>query len=106
DEIIGDPKPFGFNPATIHDACLDAATGALCSTLPAVQDTYLFWDAVHPTERGHSITSAFAYTLVAPEPSTWAMMLIGFAGLALAGCRASARRAHASAHSYVDRAFY
>jgi PEP-CTERM motif-containing protein len=24
---------------------------------------------------------------VVPEPSTWAMMLLGFAGLGLAGCR-------------------
>ena len=106
DEVVGDPTAFGFNPTTIHDACLDAATGFLCSTLPAVQDTYLFWDDVHPTERGHSITAAFAYALVAPEPSTWAMMLLGFVGLVLTSCRASARRAHASADSYVDREFY
>jgi phospholipase/lecithinase/hemolysin len=106
DDIVGDPKAFGFNPATIHDPCLDAATGALCSTLPAFQNTYLFWDDVHPTERGHSITASFAYALVAPEPATWAMMLLGFVGTVLASCRASARRAHTSADSYLDDEFY
>jgi PEP-CTERM motif len=28
-----------------------------------------------------------------PEPSTWAMMLIGFAGLGFAGCKQTKRRA-------------
>ena len=95
DELVGDPTAFGFNPTTIHDACLDATTGALCSALPAVQDTYLFWDDVHPTERGHSITASFARALVAPEPATWAMMLVGFIGLVLAGSRARSAGARA-----------
>ena len=30
--------------------------------------------------------------LAAPEPSTWAMMLLGFAGLGFMGYRASAKR--------------
>ena len=106
DEIVGDPMAFGFNPTTIHDACLDMATGALCSTLPAVQDTYLFWDDVHPTERGHSITASVARALVAPEPATWAMMLVGFIGLVLAGGRARAQWAHASEDLCMDREFY
>ena len=90
DGIVGDPSAFGFNPATIHDACFDATTDTLCSTLPAVQDTYLFWDAVHPTEAGHLVTAYFAQlTLTAvPEASTWAMLLVGFVGLVLAGYRA------------------
>jgi phospholipase/lecithinase/hemolysin len=106
DEIVGDPMAFGFNPTTIHDACLDAATGAPCSTLPAVQNTYLFWDDVHPTERGHSITASFAYALVAPEPATWAMMLVSFIGLVLAGSHARAQRTDMSADLRVDRECY
>ena len=35
---------------------------------------------------GGSLTLVYTYTVV-PEPSTWAMMLIGFAGLSLAGYR-------------------
>ena len=34
--------------------------------------------------------------VAAPEPSTWAMMLVGFAGLAFAGCRVSRRTAAAT----------
>jgi PEP-CTERM motif len=35
-------------------------------------------------------------TLTVPEPSTWAMMLVGFAGLGFAGYRASRRTAAAA----------
>ena len=106
DDIVDDPMAFGFNPTTIHDACLDATTGTLCSTLPAVQNTYLFWDDLHPTERGHGIAASFAYALVAPEPSTWAMMLVGFIGLVLAGCRTRALRARTSEDVRVERESY
>jgi hypothetical protein len=34
-------------------------------------------------------TSSMGLTLTAPEPSTWAMMLVGFAGLGFAGYRTS-----------------
>ena len=39
---------------------------------------------------GTDAGAPFAFTLISgvvPEPSTWAMMLLGFAGLGLAGCR-------------------
>jgi hypothetical protein len=58
---------------------------------------------------GPNIDLTFGYTLVAdgsggfgfdlaiggavPEPSTWAMMLVGFAGLGFAGHRSTRRRA-------------
>jgi hypothetical protein len=32
-----------------------------------------------------------SFVLTVPEPSTWAMMLVGFAGLGFAGYRASRR---------------
>jgi phospholipase/lecithinase/hemolysin len=54
----------------------------------AYQDTFLSWDGLHPTEGGHLLAANLAYALVAPEPSTWAMMLLGFAGLGFAGWRA------------------
>jgi phospholipase/lecithinase/hemolysin len=89
DEIVGNPTAFGFNPTTIHEACFDTTAQTLCSTLPAVQNTYLFWDSVHPTAAGHLITADFAYdTLTAtPETSTWAMVLIGFALLGFSAFR-------------------
>jgi hypothetical protein len=35
----------------------------------------------------------FTLVIGTPEPSTWAMMLVGFAGLGFAGYRKSRRRA-------------
>jgi hypothetical protein len=53
-------------------------------------------------------THAAAETLVAPtgglavpEPPTWGMMLVGFAGLAYAGYRASRKSASAASHSQI-----
>ena len=40
------------------------------------------------TAAAHLLTADLAYAIVAPEPSTWAMMLVGFAGLSFAGWRA------------------
>ncbi len=86
DEAVNDPGEFGFNDVT--DPCYVGPTtggGAVCSLLPAVQDTYLFWDDVHPTARGHMIIADDALRalgVAVPEPSTWAMMVLGLAGLA------------------------
>ena len=40
---------------------------------------------------------SFVYSAAVPEPSTWVMMLAGFAGLGLAGARAARRRDRAAA---------
>jgi phospholipase/lecithinase/hemolysin len=98
DEAVQDPSTFGFSNVT--DPCWtggftgSATGGSLCSTLPAVQDTYLFWDDVHPTAAGQLLVSDAALRalgLPVPEPSTWALLLIGFGGLGFAGYRARAR---------------
>jgi hypothetical protein len=44
------------------------------------------------TDAGKDFTSAGGLSLTAPEPSTWAMMVVGFAGLSFAGYR-KARKA-------------
>jgi phospholipase/lecithinase/hemolysin len=79
-----------------------STSGQVCSA----PNNYLFWDSVHPTEVAHAETANCAYqTLIgsltgycalrvpmtvafalgaspaAPETSTWAMTLIGFAGV-------------------------
>jgi PEP-CTERM motif len=77
--------------------------GALCSN----PDQYLFWDSGHPTAEGHLLVAQDACNVIGacnavdarpllvaqdprsavPEPSTWAMMLLGFAGLGFLGYR-------------------
>jgi outer membrane lipase/esterase len=71
--IALDPSAFGFTNVT--DAC-GAVSGANCNT-------YAYWDGIHPTAAAHSvIADAFVAQVTAvPEPSTWAMMILGFAGV-------------------------
>ncbi|HEY1863213.1 MAG TPA: SGNH/GDSL hydrolase family protein [Roseiarcus sp.] len=98
-EIEADPSHFGFT--NVSDPCwtgsfTDPSSGTLCSPNLADQNQYLFWDEVHPTAAGHLLTAEFAVeALAAPEISTWAMMLVGFAGLGFAGYRRSRERATA-----------
>ena len=70
--IALDPSAFGFTNVT--DAC-GAIVGANCST-------YEYWDGIHPTTTAHLlIADAFVAVATVPEPSTWAMMILGFAGV-------------------------
>ena len=96
-EIKADPSEFGFT--NVSDPCwtgsfTDPNSGTLCSTDPSDQNKYLFWDEVHPTAAGHLLTAEFALDALTtvPEPSTWAMMLVGLAGLGFAGYRRSRQR--------------
>ena len=97
-EIKADPSKFGF--ANVTAPCwtgnfTDPNSGTLCSPNPSDQDQFLFWDEVHPTDAGHLLAAEFAVDALAavPEVSTWAMMLVGFAGLGFAGYRRSRKRA-------------
>jgi phospholipase/lecithinase/hemolysin len=92
-EIKADPSKFGFT--NVSDPCwtggfTDPKSGTLCSPNLADQNKFLFWDEVHPTAAGHLLAAEFAFDELnaVPETSTWAMVLVGFAGLAFAGCRA------------------
>ncbi len=90
---VNDPALYGFtdvtDPCWTGDATGYAGGGTVCSS----PGTYLFWDAVHPSALANTYVAEAAYRALVPEPSTWAMMLIGLAGLGLAG----GRRARASA---------
>jgi outer membrane lipase/esterase len=70
-------------PQNLTDAC-GTISGANCNT-------YAYWDGIHPTEAAHAvIADAFVAQVTAvPEPSTWAMLLLGFAGV---GCMAYRRK--------------
>jgi phospholipase/lecithinase/hemolysin len=105
-EIVDNPAAYGFT--HVSKPCwtgsfTSASSGKLCSPVLTVQNQYLFWDSEHPTAAADRLAADFAYDaltaapesslMAAPEPSTWAMMLIGFAGLSLAGWRARNLRA-------------
>ena len=64
-----------------HDSCFDGAT--IC----ADPDSYLFWDAVHPTTAVHEIVAGQVLAFV-PEPAALGLLLL--AGGALLGRRARA----------------
>ena len=93
DKIVADPSAFGLTNVTTPCFSGDFETpGSVC----ADPDQYLFWDGEHPTKVGHALTANLAFDVLtgatdpalAPEPSTWAMMIIGFAGLSFASWRA------------------
>jgi phospholipase/lecithinase/hemolysin len=95
-EIKADPSGFGFN--NVSSPCwtgnfTDPSSGTLCSTNLDDQNQFLFWDEVHPTAAGHLLAAKFAVDALTavPEVSTWAMMLVGFAGLGLQAFRRSRR---------------
>jgi outer membrane lipase/esterase len=87
--IALDPSAYGFTNVT--DAC-GAIAGANCST-------YAYWDGIHPTEAAHSvIADAFIDQVTGvPEPSTWAMMLLGFAGVGFMAYRRKSKPAWVAA---------
>jgi outer membrane lipase/esterase len=71
--ITANPGAFGLSNVT--DACGAPSNG--CD--PATAE---FWDGIHPTAFAHSeIAAAFVAVATVPESSTWAMMILGFAGV-------------------------
>ena len=72
--------PAAFGLTNVADAC-----GAVATCTPA---SYLFWDGIHPTAKGHQILANAMFALAVPEPSTWALTL---GGMMLVGWRARAR---------------
>ena len=97
DKIVADPSAFGLTNVTTPCFSGDFETpGSVC----ADPDQSLFWDGEHPTKVGQALTADLAFDVLTgttdpalvPEPSTWAMILIGFTGLGLAGWRARRTR--------------
>ena len=101
--IAAHPGAYGL--ANVTDPCFSGdfrTAGSVCSD----PGSYLFWDGEHPTAAAHAITAEVAYDVLegigapvgdpaAPEPSTWLLMLAGFAGLGVVHYRSSRRRAAA-----------
>jgi phospholipase/lecithinase/hemolysin len=91
--ILANAAAHGFTNTT--DPCYSftalptsAASNTGCS--PANVDTFLFFNDVHPTAPVQALWADGLRSAI-PEPSTWAMLLVGFVGLGFAGYRRSAR---------------
>jgi outer membrane lipase/esterase len=69
--IAANPSAFGLSNVT--DAC-GAIEGADCSK-------YEYWDGIHPTAAGHMLIADAFIAQAVPELSTWAMLVVGFAGV-------------------------
>ena len=84
---------LGFTNTT--DPCFtntpaSAAATTACGPNGANVDQFVYWDDIHPTAPVHALW-AEGFEAAVPEPSTWAMLLVGFVGLGFAGYRRGAR---------------
>ena len=85
--IAADPSAFGF--LNVKDAC--GAPSNACDP-----NTAEYWDGIHPTAFAHSVIADAFIAAAVPEPSTWAMMILGFAGV---GVIAHRRRTQTTART-------
>jgi phospholipase/lecithinase/hemolysin len=87
DFIHDNPSLYGLTNTT--DPCNTFGASPVCSA----PNTYFYYYVVHPSAYVHEIVGNELYNEVlrlpspVPEPSTWAMMLLGFLGLGFAGYR-------------------
>ncbi|WP_374514307.1 SGNH/GDSL hydrolase family protein [Niveibacterium sp.] len=75
DKIVSNAAGEGLD--DVAQACLFTA----CAATPSEWNSYLFWDAQHPTTRGHELIADGLYDAVVPEPSALALSVLGVAML-------------------------
>jgi outer membrane lipase/esterase len=80
-QVQANPGAVGLTNAT--DACGAAING--CDSAQA-----LFWDAIHPTTRGHQLLAQGMLVTAVPEPETYGLMAIGLLVVAAAARRRAA----------------
>ena len=94
--VIWELEYPGTNPifSGMNQTALTAAYGSILSFAENLPGPYYYADAVIPSgytpawPGGSGFDPPQAFATGVPEPSTWAMMGLGFAGLAFAGYRA------------------
>jgi cholinesterase len=96
DFIHDNPTLYGLTNTT--DPCFPLPKGPACSA----PNTYFYYYNVHPSAYVHEIVGNELFNEVlglpspVPEPSTWAMMVLGFLGLGFAGYRSARTKAVAA----------
>ena len=95
--ILDNAASYGLtnttDPCYTGDTPFSAASTTGCDS--ANIGSYVYWDEVHPTAKVQALWGE-AMQAAIPEPSTWAMLMLGFAGLAYAGQRAARKNAGAA----------
>jgi outer membrane lipase/esterase len=86
--IANNPAVYGLTNVT--DACGAAPIGTNCNN-------YEYWDGIHPTAAAHHVIADAFIAQAVPEASTWAMLLIGFAGVGYMTYRRKSKSALMSA---------
>lgn len=87
--LLANAASHGFTNTTdrcFTDTPLSAATTMRCGPNGQNIDSYIYWDDIHPTAKVHALWAQSMETAI-PEPSTWALILLGFAGAGFAGYR-------------------
>ena len=91
--ILANAATYGFTDTTdrcFTDTPLSATTSSACGPDAENIGGFVYWDNIHPTEKVQALWAA-GFSSAVPEPSTWAMLLIGFGSLGFAGYRRGAR---------------
>lgn len=88
EEVANEPSAFNFTNAT--DRCFtgddfDFAPPTLPDDVCDDPSSYLFWDGIHPSARGHQILAerALAALGIVPVPGTAVLLLLGLMGMQL-----------------------
>lgn len=87
DDIVANPDNYGLS--NVIDPCwtgdyTSPNSGQVCSN----PQNHLFWDDLHPTEKGHEIIALKAYdALPVPEPNSTGLFLLGLVGILLLDTR-------------------
>jgi phospholipase/lecithinase/hemolysin len=96
---LGGELAMQFNDDVLSE--IKPLAGLTVVDVPIFNALQTIMDQEHPTAAGHALTADLAFSVLTgapdpttvPEPSTWAMMILGFAGLGVIGWRARRFRA-------------